>query len=213
MKIEIEKIMPHPLVDHDTSASEIWDTNITLKQGDNYLIDGMSGRGKTTFLLTIYGLRHDYNGEITYDGKNHKTLTLNDWAELRAKHFSVIFQNLRLFPHLTALENLMLKAELTDFCGELKIRELANRLNVEWLLDKPCAQLSQGQQQRMAIIRALLQPFNFLFIDEPFSNLDVGNTQLACQLISREAKSQGASIVHASLGEEFDFVYENKYKV
>ena len=88
---------------------------------------------------------------------------------------------------------------------------MAKNLGVSDLLDKACHTLSYGQRQRIAIIRALCQPFDFLLLDEPFSHLDEANTMKACQLIDEVVREQKASLILVSLGERFHFQYDEEY--
>ena len=131
-----------------------------------------------------------------------------EWAEIRQKNYSIVFQDLRLFPQLTAKENILLKSNLQQYKSETEIKEMATRLGIEDLLDKPCHTLSFGQRQRVAIIRALSQPFDFLLLDEPFSHLDKANIHAATKLIQDECTAQGSGLIIVSLGEQYFFNYD-----
>jgi putative ABC transport system ATP-binding protein len=97
---------------------------------------------------------------------------------MRQQKVSVIFQDLRLFPNLTARENIELNRVLQQpYYESTVVTEMALALNVQSILDQKAGICSYGEQQRIAIIRALVQPFQWLIMDEPFSHLDIENTQ------------------------------------
>lgn len=208
MRINFLGITPIPL--QENKNNNVWPLSFEFEPAKNYLIASSSGKGKTTLVHFVYGLRFDYIGNILINGKNITELTKLQWAELRQKTFSIVFQDLRLFPDLTAFENLLLKAHLTEYKSKKDILEMAEILGVQDLLNNKCSTLSYGQQQRVAIIRALLQPFKFLLLDEPFSHLDSGNMKLACELINNECKNQNASMLVTSLNEEYYFNFDKR---
>ncbi|MBN2572257.1 MAG: ATP-binding cassette domain-containing protein [Ignavibacteriales bacterium] len=208
MKIHFAEIIPIPLIDN--RSNKIWPLSIEFECGKNYLITSPSGKGKTTLIHFIYGLRSDYIGKITLDKKNIKKINKIDWAEYRQEKFSIVYQDLRLFQDLTAMENLLLKVTLTNYKIRKDIFTMAEMFGVQDLLNNKCSTLSYGQQQRIAIIRSLLQPFKFLLLDEPFSHLDKDNMKLGCDLISAECARQNASVIVTSLNEEYFFNYEKR---
>jgi putative ABC transport system ATP-binding protein len=202
MQITLEKIVPEPLAEVFNPQSEVWNTTIRFEKGKNYLIYSPSGKGKSTFLHIIYGLRKDFQGNLLVTGKNSQQLSAEEWANIRQNHFSIVFQDLRLFLHLTAWENLLIKAALYAHTQEKELQEQAEFLGVAHVLHKKAHTLSYGERQRIAIIRALIQPFEWLLLDEPFSHLDSANTEKACKLIAEKAQKQNASILVTSLGAE-----------
>lgn len=208
MRINFSEITPIPLKENQNN--KVWPLDFEFELGKNYLIVSPSGKGKTTLVHFIYGLRSDYIGSISIDGENITGLRKLQWANLRQKTFSIVFQDLKLFPDLTALENLLLKASLTEYKNKKDIFEMAEILSVQDLLNNKCSTLSYGQQQRIAIIRALLQPFNFLLLDEPFSHLDTLNTKFASDLINNECKNQNASLLVTSLSEDSFFNFDKR---
>jgi putative ABC transport system ATP-binding protein len=207
--IKLQNIKPEPLFESGQSPkSDIWDTNRTFKKGKNYLITAPSGKGKSTLLHVIYGLRKDFSGELFLNEKDSAGFPPEEWSELRQSRFSIIFQDLRLFPDLTAMGNIQLNANLASKITPQRIKEMAEQLDISELLEKPCGALSYGQRQRVAIIRALCQPFDFLLMDEPFSHLDDANIEKASALIDSEIKRQSAGLIMVSLGERFLFDYD-----
>ena len=191
------------MVELDTSESEIWEADFfVFKQGFSYLVEAESGKGKTSLLSMLFGLRKDYHGEIYLDQNNIRNNTASDWSKLRKNQFSYIFQGLELFDDLSALENIMLKNRITTHKSNKEIFQMAHMLNVGDFLHKQCRILSFGQKQRIAIIRALCQPFNFLLADECFSHIDSRHSEMALELILSECKANNAGLILTSLGSQ-----------
>ncbi|MDC0231303.1 ATP-binding cassette domain-containing protein [Aureispira] len=211
-----DNLVPVPLHDQ-IENSQIWGTSFVFSAKKRYLIEAASGKGKTTLQHILYGLRKDYSGIVkisTNQGKcNLSELTFEKWAYIRQNELAVVFQDLRLFLELTAMENLLLKNDLTNFKNEEEIIEMAKELSVDELLEKKCGEMSYGQRQRIAIIRALCQPFNFLIMDEPFSHLDSVNVEKCCNLIKRECIGQNAGYAIASLEEKYFLDYDLEVKI
>ncbi|HTL82527.1 MAG TPA: ATP-binding cassette domain-containing protein [Bacteroidia bacterium] len=210
MKIEFRNVLPIPLSDTPLAKGSMWKKEIVFDTTEFHLAEAASGTGKTTLLSIIYGIRKDFEGTVLFDGKNNAELSLSDWAEWRRAKFSFLFQDLRLFSALTAKENIMVKNELTHTLTSVQVREYAARLGVEQFLDKPCGKLSLGQQQRIAIVRALAQPFEFLLLDEPFSHLDEENSSRAVALIKEVCEQNKAGLILTSLGPDHYFEYKTK---
>lgn len=145
-------------------------------------------------------MRRDYDGYILIDGKDVKYFSIDRWCELRRRGIAYLPQEMRLFPELTVMENIGIKNRLTSYKSEKEIIEFLERLEIAHKADVPAGRLSVGQQQRVAIIRALCQPFDFLLIDEPVSHLDSRNNQTVASLIDEEAKKTGAGIIATSVG-------------
>jgi ABC-type lipoprotein export system ATPase subunit len=104
-----------------------------------------------------------------------------------------------LFTDQTARENIELKRQLNPYHPAQKIDEMAKRLGIANKLNRLAKTCSYGEQQRIAIIRSLMQPFDFLLLDEPFSNLDENNRNKAFELIDEECKQRNASMIFADL--------------
>ncbi|MCS6795663.1 MAG: ATP-binding cassette domain-containing protein [Raineya sp.] len=202
MQIVLKNLIPAPLAEVLNPNSEVWNKTLQLEKGKNYLIYSPSGKGKSTFLHIIYGLRKDFQGNLQIAQQDSQHLSLENWANIRQNHFSIVFQDLRLFLHLTAWENLLIKAALYTHTQEKELQKQAEFLGVAHVLHKKVHTLSYGERQRIAIIRALIQPFEWLLLDEPFSHLDSNNIQKACELINQKVQEQKASILMTSLGIE-----------
>lgn len=213
MKIVLDKIMPVPLASIQHSKESIWGNYIELNHGNKILLNASSGKGKSTFTLTTLGLRNDYSGSIRYDDQDINTFTPDDWAIIRQEKIAVVFQDLQLFPNLTVGENLLLKNSLHPVFSESEILRMLERLEIENKWSQQCGLLSMGQQQRVAIIRAMCQPFELLILDEPFSHLDEENTQRSFKMIDERCTEQGAGFVLTTLGDDHKFKYDQEIKL
>ena len=190
------------MLEQDTSGSEVWEAeSLLLEQGLSYVVEAPSGMGKTSLLSVIYGIRTDYQGVVFIDDRELVSFTPVDWSLTRKSKLSFIFQGLELFDDLTALENIRLKNNMTVYHSEERIIEMARRLGILPFLHRKAGLLSFGQQQRVAIIRALCQPFNFLLADECFSHMDHENSLTAYQLIREECEARKAGLILTSLNE------------
>ena len=207
--IELKYVKPFPLIENGISASsEVFNTEGVFEKGKKYLVKAPSGKGKSTLLHLIYGLRNDYEGTIKLDGKDIKSLNYDDWATVRQKKLSIVFQDLRLFLNLTARENILLKRDLSDTPSVSEVELMAEQLGIAPYLNQKAETLSYGQRQRVAIIRALCQPFEMLFLDELFSNLDTDNIKIATEMINKACEKNGAGFILVSLGDEYFFNYD-----
>ena len=191
-----------------TLESDVWQREVSFMRGQRYLIEADSGKGKSTFCSYVMGYRHDYTGQVLMDGKDSREYSLAAWSMLRRQTVSCLFQELRLFPGLTAYENVAINNRLTHFKTRQQIEQWFEMLGIADKLKAKVGLLSFGQQQRVALMRALVQPFDFLLADEPISHLDEGNAQIMAELISREAESQGACIITTSIGKHLPLDYD-----
>ena len=204
MTITLDNIIPAFLEKEKIDSSGIWNNRVVFNQGEQIHIVASSGRGKTSFMHFLYGLRNEYTGNILLDTKKIQTMNAVELAETRRSVNSIIFQDLRLFTANTVFDNINIKRLLNPFHGAERIQEMASRLGIENKLYKPVSTCSYGEQQRVAIIRALQQPFQFLLMDEPFSNLDETNRKIAMELIQEEVIKRKAGIILADL-KKLDF--------
>ncbi|MEO5942933.1 MAG: ATP-binding cassette domain-containing protein [Ferruginibacter sp.] len=199
VKISLQQVVPDFLEKEKVQQSEIWNKNISTQKGQKLQVVAPSGSGKTSLIHFLYGLRKDYKGTINYDEKDLKSFSSEGIAELRSKNISIIFQDLRLFPEHTAKENIEIKKVLDPFADVMPIEEMAAHLGINSKLSQLANTCSYGEQQRIAIIRALQQPFDFLLMDEPFSHLDETNRHKAMELIESEVAKRNAGIILADL--------------
>lgn len=212
-KIQFNSVIPEVFSQLPSLESEVWNTDITFEKGHLYLIEADSGKGKSTFCSYIVGYRHDYSGQVLFEGQDTKNYKVNQWVDMRKHHISHLFQELRLFPELTAFENVQIKNNLTHFKSENQIKAWFEALGIEEKLDVKVGLLSFGQQQRVAMIRALVQPFDFILADEPISHLDDKNSEIMGQIMLDEAQAQGAGVIVTSIGKHMNLNYERIFKL
>lgn len=212
-EIALQQTLPAVFAGRDTVRSDIWHQGVTFRQGEKYLIEAASGTGKSSLCSYVYGYRDDYQGIICFDGKNIRKLTVGDWVSIRQRSISMLFQDLRLFTELTAGENVLLKNVLTGHKSKKEIRAWFDRLGIADKWNVPLGKMSFGQQQRVALIRALCQPFDFIFLDEPVSHLDGDNAQRMAELLTEEADRQGAGVIVTSIGKHLEMNYTQTLKL
>lgn len=198
--ITLEGMLPRVFEGEQIPESQVWNASLTFRKGNLYLVEAASGAGKSSLCAYIYGSRTDFRGRLLFDGKDVAGLTINRWQLIRRQNLAYLPQELALFPELTALQNISLKNSLTGFQPQEKIEEWLHMLGVDSRRDFPVGKMSVGQQQRVGIVRALCQPFDFLLLDEPVSHLDAANNTRATSIIMEEAGRQGAAVISTSVG-------------
>ena len=199
MKIELIDVLPDPIPEKAGIESEVWLGTWVLDSGKRHLVSGVSGRGKSTLLQILSGIRTDFAGNLALNGKDSQNILQEEWANIRAEKVSLLFQDLRLFPELTALENVHLIPALSK--DREDIETMSKRLGINELMDKKCSLLSQAQRQRVALMRALSRPFEILLLDEPFSHLDEENALLALEVVGEELELRNAGLILTALNE------------
>jgi ABC-type lipoprotein export system ATPase subunit len=209
MQLTIRDLLPVYFDASRKEASEVWGKELQFDRGELVKIVAPSGSGKTSLVHFLYGMRHDYSGDVLFDGKPTAKFGAADFARERSSRVSVVFQDLRLFPEQTVRENLEIKRQLNPFHNAEAIPDMAERLGIGDRLDRKTKICSYGEQQRVAIIRALLQPYELLLLDEPFSHLDHANSRLAMDLMLEETAKRNATIIFADL-ERVDFYPHTK---
>lgn len=208
--ITIQNALPQVFAGKDYIDSDVWHKDVEFEKGHFYLIEAGSGTGKSSLCSYIYGYRNDYEGIIGFDGNNIRNLSVKDWVDIRKRSLSMLFQDLRLFPELTAMDNVLLKNSLTGFKKKKDIKDLFYELGIGDKMNVEIGKMSFGQQQRVALIRALCQPFDFLFLDEPVSHLDEINAKNMARILTEEAMKQGAGVVVTSIGKHLELDYTKK---
>ncbi len=211
--IHLRQTLPQVFADRDAITSDIWHQQITFSKGKSYLIEAASGTGKSSLCSYIYGYRRDYQGIINFDERNIRSLSVSEWGNIRRQSLSILFQELRIFPELTALENVLLKNRLTNHKKKKEIITLFETMGIADKTDVKAGKLSFGQQQRVAFIRSLCQPFDFIFLDEPVSHLDDENGAIMSRLLTEEAGRQQAGIIVTSIGKHLPLAYNEVYKL
>jgi ABC-type lipoprotein export system ATPase subunit len=215
--IQFNKVIPNVFVGSppEGGPTDVWDQVLTFKRGESCLIEAASGRGKSSFCSFLYGLRKDFVGSIDYFNHKGETLHVTDamLCEMRCRSIAMMFQEHRIFPELTAVENVMLKNQLTNYFTEQEIRERLSALGLEDRLDRPCQRLSIGQQQRVAFVRLLAQPADFILLDEPVSHLDIVNAELMGKMLRQRQMEEGAAVIVTSIGHRLPYDYDRILKL
>ena len=190
-----------------SEGGEVWGWSVCFEKEKSYLLNAASGRGKTSLLNFIYGSRKDYTGDVylilSGNGDEYVfgyPLSDTEITNVRFAGISFLFQDLKLFPKLTAMENVELKNRLTHFRSQSSICSLFEMLQIADKMNVRTENLSMGQQQKVAFIRALCQPMSFLMLDEPVSHLDKASAGLMAQALSQEQKKLKFGIIVTSVG-------------
>ncbi len=194
----------------DGGPSDIWGRSVHFEKGTSVLIEAASGRGKSSFCSYVYGLRNDFLGNIDLYDDSGKALshTSEMFCNLRRCGIAMMFQELRLFPELTAVENVMLKSRITGYFDEKEVRTILGELGLAERLDVPCAKMSFGQMQRVAFVRALAQPADFYLLDEPVSHLDDENSIKMGRMLRERQLKDGAGVIVTSIGRRLSYEYD-----
>lgn len=212
-RIELYGVIPKVFSDKEQTGSDVWNKKIIFEKGKSYLIEAASGTGKSSLCSFIYGYRKDYEGTLSFDGRDVRMFSGRDWTAIRQKNIGMMFQELRLFPELTSIENVMLKNNLTQFRDLDKIKTWFGSLGIEDKWSEPVGKMSFGQQQRVAFMRMLCQPADFLIMDEPVSHLDDENGGIMGRMLEQEMSERGVGVIVTSIGRRLEMNYNTKIKL
>ena len=211
--ITLHTVLPEVFAQRTDVVSDLWLQDVTFERGHLYLVEAASGTGKSSLCAYLTGYRRDYTGTIAFDGRDIRLLHSFDWTTIRQRSLSHMFQELRLFPELTAWENVQIKNQLTHHKSDAEIEAWFAALGISDKRDVKLARMSFGQQQRVALMRALCQPFDFLLADEPVSHLDKENSRVMGEIMMDEARRQGAGVIVTSIGHHMELPYEKVYRL
>ena len=193
-----------------------------LKSGEHLFVRGASGSGKTTLLNLLAGIHTPTTGEVRLLGTKIGALSPSRRDRFRADRIGVVFQQFNLLPYLSVIENVLVscsfsnrKRDRATSAGTVEetARHLLRSLRLSDDLHKaPVAKLSVGQQQRVAVARALIGGPEIIIADEPTSALDADNRNRFLDLLFQEVAAQGSTLIFVShdpqLAERFDRVIE-----
>ena len=168
--------------------------DLDLAPGESVFLCGASGAGKTTLLYTIAGLETPEAGTVEFEGRSLYGLSGNALARLRNERMGFVFQSYFLLPELTALENVLLPSMIGGKNRKSRAMELLDRVGLKDRMDHLPAELSGGEQQRVAIARSLVNDPSILFADEPTGNLDSKNGEIIIALLLDLAKADGRTL-------------------
>lgn len=191
-------------------ANAIHDTlqipELSIKKGERVYLYGPSGSGKTTLLEILAGILKVNQGEVSILGRNLAEMSDKERDRFRAEHLGYIFQSFNLIPYLSVQENIELPIHLSvtrkkRLQGEDAVsvlRHLCTRLGIITLLDKKVTELSVGQQQRVAVARALFGRPEFILADEPTSSLDMDHREKFLELMFELCEQFGTTVLFVS---------------
>ena len=206
--ITLTNVVPEIFAERKELKSDIWLQDTSFEQGKKYLIEADSGTGKSSLCSFIYGLRGDYRGTIELNDHDISKFSTSKWCDIRQQTISILFQDLRLFGELTAMENIQIKHRLNKIHNKRVIDAWFEALGIADKRNTRIDHMSYGQQQRVALIRALCQPFEFLLLDEPISHLDDRNSDIMRDIILTEVERQGAALIATSIGKHMNIEYD-----
>ncbi len=185
----------HPTADGG-SLTVLDEVDLRLMPGETCAIIGPSGSGKTTLLGLCAGLDRPSGGTVRLAGHDLGSLDEDGLAKVRNEHVGFVFQNFQLLPTFTALENVLVPAELQGtHGGEDRARELLDWVGLAGRLHHYPAQLSGGEQQRVALARAFVNRPRILFADEPTGNLDPATAVKITDLLFELNARAGTALV------------------
>lgn len=178
--------------------------NIEIPKGEFALIKGPSGCGKSTLLFTLGGMLKPSSGEVLFKGRDLYQLSAKELLHYRARQMGFVYQSYHLIPYLSILENVLLVNQADKkIVTKKQVIALAERFHLtERLFHKP-AELSVGECQRAALMRALVIKPELLIADEPTGNLDPENSQIIMRHF-KAFQEDGGTIVMASHDDEAD---------
>jgi len=178
---------------------------LTVQAGQHLFIKGSSGSGKTTLLNLLTGITSASSGTVDVLGQNLNDLSYTQRDQFRVDHLGVIFQQFNLLPYLSIIDNVQLPCLFSNkrhqAAGDLQassLRLLHELRLPESLFHQPVSSLSVGQQQRVAVARALIGQPEIIIADEPTSALDTENRDRFLQLLFREAEQQSSTLIFVS---------------
>lgn len=212
-RIEMKGMLPRVFVSEKIPPSDVWCHDVAFERGKFYLVEAASGGGKSSMCAYIFGARTDYEGRLLFDGEDAAGISMAGWQALRRRNIAYLPQELSLFPELTAWENIQLKNRVTGYASDKMVERWLEQLGIASRRDYPAGRMSIGQQQRVAIIRSVCQPFDFILLDEPVSHLDEENNRIAATIIAEEARRQGAGVISTSVGNHILLDYNERLRL
>lgn len=184
------------VISSDGSLTILHDICFDIRRGETVAITGASGSGKSTLLGLLAGLDIPSSGEVILMDQNLNSLNEDGRAMLRAKHVSFVFQSFQLLTHLTALENVLLPAQMIGHKNaEIEAEKWLERVGLQERLNHFPKTLSGGEQQRVALARAFITKPDILFADEPTGSLDEGSGERVIELLFELNRAVGSTLI------------------
>lgn len=182
----------------DITVDAVKSVEIYIDDGEFVSIMGQSGSGKSTLLAILGGLNRPSRGTALVDGLDVYSLSTEQRADFRNEYIGFIFQSFQLIPYLTVLENVLVPMAISGIKAGIK-REMAlevlEKVHLHDKVDRLPDQLSGGEQERVAIARAIINKPPILLADEPTGNLDTGTTSEIMDVLSTLNQEEGITIV------------------
>ncbi|MGY8676457.1 ABC transporter ATP-binding protein [Bradyrhizobium sp. UFLA05-153] len=178
-----------------STVGALSDVSFDIEQGEFVRVSGPSGSGKTTLLNLIAGLDGPDQGDIVVAGINIGRLSMTQASKYRAKEVGIIFQSYNLIPQLTALENVLLPMIALGWANSDRARELLDLVGLAARGDHNPSQLSGGEQQRVAVARALANDPALVLADEPTGNLDDQSAESVMVLLTNAVRERGKTLL------------------
>jgi putative ABC transport system ATP-binding protein len=166
-----------------------------LQSGEQAALVGQSGGGKTTLLNVIAGITQADAGQVVVDGTDIRRLPEAPRDRFRAEKIGIVFQTFNLLPGLTAFENVLLGMTFSGRADRSFARKLLERVGLGHRLTHRPGQLSVGEQQRVAVARALASRPRLMLADEPTANVDVAHQEVVLKLIRDACSEHGVSLL------------------
>ena len=180
----------------ETACKVLQTLNLSVAQGERVAIVGPSGSGKSTLLLILTGLEEATSGTVSIAGQLLSTLGSDERADMRRDQIGIVFQSFHLIPTLTARENVALPLEISGQPDTRKrAQEMLNKVGLSDRASHYPAQLSGGEQQRVAMARALVHEPALIVADEPTGNLDEATGNSIIQLLFDLNSESGTTLL------------------
>ena len=199
--IKIENLEKYFFKGLEKEVHALKNINLEIKKGAYAVLSGPSGCGKTTLLNAIGALDVIDSGKIYLDNKEISKLDEEEKTQLRLREIGFVFQAYNLVPVLNVRENISFIMQLRGFSQEeidTRVEELASLLQIESKLKSLPATLSGGEQQRVAVARAVASKPKIILADEPTANLDSKNSKALMDMMQKLNEKEGVSILFAS---------------
>lgn len=194
--IEISNLTKHYMSGGET-VEALRGVDLSIDAGEFVTIMGQSGSGKSTLLSVLGGMNHPTAGEVKMAGVRLYTLPGEKLADFRARNLGFVFQSFHLIPYLTAIENVMLPLAIARMGSRMKrsrAMEVLGLVGLSSKADRLPSRLSGGEQERVAIARAIVNKPHILLADEPTGNLDTKTSEEVMALF-RELNKSGQTVV------------------
>ncbi|MDD5505383.1 MAG: ABC transporter ATP-binding protein [Candidatus Omnitrophica bacterium] len=189
--------------------------NLEINDKEMLIIFGSSGVGKSTLLSIIGGMDMPTSGKVIMDGVDLSTLKTDELAKLRKEKIGYIFQSFKLFDNLKAIDNITLPVILDEDKNKKidKIMELAQGFGIRDRLGHLPGELSLGQQQRVAILRAMINSPSIILADEPTAHLDAENSEKIIEIFKKLNRERGVTVVLVTDHEGVASNFEHRFRL